>query len=147
MVRRGKPVGHQLAPPGPRSSRGTAQAEKSAAQRIADRICRVFVPVVIAAAVLTLAGWLLTGSPAERAVSAALAVLMIACPCALGLATPAALVVASGRGARLGIFINGHRALEASHAVDAVLLDKTGTVTTGTMAVTGVFRSTRYQPG
>ena len=117
----------------------SAQAEKSAAQRLADRICRVFVPVVIAAAVLTLAGWLLAGSPAERAVSAALAVLIIACPCALGLATPAALVVASGRGARLGIFIKGHQALEASHTVDTVLLDKTGTVTTGTMAVTGVY--------
>ena len=115
-----------------------AQADKSAAQRLADRICRVFVPVVLAAAFLTLAGWLLAGSPAERAVSAALAVLIIACPCALGLATPAALVVASGRGAQLGIFIKGHQALEASQSVDTVLLDKTGTVTTGIMAVTGV---------
>jgi Cu+-exporting ATPase len=115
-----------------------AQADKSAAQRLADRVCLVFVPVVLAAAVLTLAGWLLAGGPAERAVSAALAVLIIACPCALGLATPAALVVASGRGAQLGIFIKGHQALEASHAVDTVLLDKTGTVTTGTMTVTGL---------
>jgi Cu+-exporting ATPase len=117
----------------------SAQADKSAAQRLADRICLVFVPVVLAAAVLTLAGWLLAGSPAGRAVSAALAVLIIACPCALGLATPAALVVASGRGAQLGIFIKGHQALEASHAVDTVLLDKTGTVTTGIMTVTGVY--------
>jgi P-type Cu+ transporter len=115
-----------------------AQADKSAAQRLADRICRVFVPVVLAAAVLTLAGWALAGSPAERAVSAALAVLIIACPCALGLATPAALVVASGRGAQLGIFIKGHQALEASQSVDTVLVDKTGTVTAGTMEVTGV---------
>jgi heavy metal translocating P-type ATPase len=115
-----------------------AQADKSAAQRLADRVCLVFVPVVLAAAVLTLAGWLLAGGPAERAVSAALAVLIIACPCALGLATPAALVVASGRGAQLGIFIKGHQALEASRAVDTVLLDKTGTVTTGAMTVTGL---------
>jgi P-type Cu+ transporter len=120
-----------------------AQADKSATQRLADRICGVFVPVVIAAAVLTLAGWLLAGSPAERAVSAALAVLIIACPCALGLATPAALVVASGRGAQLGIFIKGHQALEASQSVDTVLLDKTGTVTAGTMTVTSV----RAAPG
>jgi Cu+-exporting ATPase len=117
---------------------GRAQADKSAAQRLADRICGVFVPVVLAASVLTLAGWLLAGSPAERAVSAALAVLIIACPCALGLATPAALVVACGRGAQLGIFIKGYQALEASRSVDTVLLDKTGTLTTGAMTVTGV---------
>jgi P-type Cu+ transporter len=115
-----------------------AQAGKSGIQRLADRICGVFVPVVLAAAVLTLAGWLAAGSPAEPAVSAALAVLIIACPCALGLATPAALVVACGRGAQLGIFIKGYPALEASRSVDTVVLDKTGTVTTGTMAVTGV---------
>src|SRR5579875_75377 len=81
-----------------------AQADKSNAQRLADRICGVFVPVVLAAAGLTLAGWLAAGAPAERAVSAGLAVLIIACPCALGRATPAALVVACGRGAQLGIF-------------------------------------------
>ncbi len=115
-----------------------AQADKSAAQRLADRICGVFVPVVLAAAVLTLAGWLLAGASAERGFSAALAVLIIACPCALGLATPAALVVACGRGAQLGIFIKGYQALEASRSVDTVLLDKTGTITTGVMAVTGV---------
>jgi heavy metal translocating P-type ATPase len=115
-----------------------AQADKSAVQRLADRICGVFVPAVLAAAALTAAGWLLAGAPAERAVSAALAVLIIACPCALGLATPAALVVACGRGAQLGIFIKGYAALEASRSVDTVLLDKTGTVTTGVLAVTGV---------
>jgi P-type Cu+ transporter len=117
---------------------GRAQADKSAAQRLADRICGVFVPAVLAAAGLTLGGWLLAGVPAERAVSAALAVLIIACPCALGLATPAALVVACGRGAELGIFIKGYQALEASRSVDTVLLDKTGTLTTGIMTVTGV---------
>ena len=115
-----------------------AQAGKSGVQRLADRICGVFVPVVLAASVLTLAGWLAAGSPAERAISAALAVLIIACPCALGLATPAALVVACGRGAQLGIFIKGYQALEASRSVDTVVLDKTGTLTTGTMTVTGV---------
>jgi Cu+-exporting ATPase len=115
-----------------------AQAEKSHIQRLADRICGVFVPLVLAAAALTLAGWLAAGSPAEPAVSAALAVLIIACPCALGLATPAALVVACGRGAQLGIFIKGYQALEASRSVDTIVLDKTGTVTTGVMAVTGV---------
>jgi P-type Cu+ transporter len=114
---------------------GQAQADKSAVQRLADRICGWFVPAVLAAAAITLAGWLVAGSPAERAVSAALAVLIIACPCALGLATPAALVVACGRGAKLGIFIKGYPALEASRSVDTVLLDKTGTLTTGQMAV------------
>ena len=120
-----------------------AQADKSAAQRLADRICGVFVPAVMAAAALTLAGWLLAGAPAERAVSASLAVLIIACPCALGLATPAALVVACGRGAQLGIFIKGYQALEASRCVDTVLLDKTGTITTGVMTVSG----TQTEPG
>ncbi len=115
-----------------------AQAEKSSVQRLADRICGVFVPAVLAAAALTLAGWLAAGAPAERAFSAALAVLIIACPCALGLATPAALVVACGRGAQLGIFIKGFPALEASRSVDTVLLDKTGTMTTGVMTVAGV---------
>jgi P-type Cu+ transporter len=115
-----------------------AQADKSSAQRLADRICGFFVPAVLAAAALTLAGWLLAGGPAERAFSAALAVLIIACPCALGLATPAALVVACGRGAELGIFIKGHQALEASRDVDTVLLDKTGTLTTGAMSVVAV---------
>jgi cation-transporting P-type ATPase A/B/Cu+-exporting ATPase len=115
-----------------------AQAGKAGIQRIADRICAVFVPAVLACAALTLAGWLLAGSPAGHAFSAALAVLIIACPCALGLATPAALVVASGRGAQLGIFIKGYQALESSRAIDTVVLDKTGTVTTGRMTVTAV---------
>jgi Cu+-exporting ATPase len=115
-----------------------AQSQKAAIQRLADRICRVFVPAVLVASGLTLAGWLLAGSPAEEAFSAALAVLIVACPCALGLATPAALMVACGRGAQLGIFIKRYEALESSRAVDTVVLDKTGTVTTGVMAVTGV---------
>ena len=115
-----------------------AQAEKAAVQRLADRVCGVFVPAVLACAVLTLAGWLLAGSPAGHAVSAALAVLIIACPCALGLATPAALVAASGRGAQLGIFIKGYQALESSRSVNTVVLDKTGTVTTGRMSLAGV---------
>jgi P-type Cu+ transporter len=120
-----------------------AQAGKAGIQRLADQICAVFVPAVLACSALTLAGWLLAGSPAGHAVSAALAVLIIACPCALGLATPAALVVASGRGAKLGIFIKGYQALESSRAIDTVVLDKTGTVTTGQMTVTAV----RTMPG
>ena len=115
-----------------------AQADKADIQRLADRICAVFVPTVLACAALTLTGWLAAGSPAGHAVSAALAVLIIACPCALGLATPAALVAASGRGAQLGIFIKGYQALESSRAIDTVVLDKTGTVTTGQMAVAAV---------
>jgi cation-transporting P-type ATPase A/B/Cu+-exporting ATPase len=112
-----------------------AQAEKAAIQRFADRICGVFVPAVLASSVLTLAGWLLAGAAPGHAVSAALAVLIIACPCALGLATPAALVAACGRGAQLGIFIKGYQALESSRSVDTVVLDKTGTVTTGQMTL------------
>jgi P-type Cu+ transporter len=112
-----------------------AQAQKAAIQRVADRICGYFVPAVLGCAVLTLAGWLLAGDPAARAFSAGLAVLIIACPCALGLATPAALVAASGRGAQLGIFIKRYQALESSRAVNVVVLDKTGTVTTGRMSV------------
>ena len=115
-----------------------AQAGKAGIQRLADRVCAVFVPSVLACSALTLAGWLLAGSPAGHAVSAALAVLIIACPCALGLATPAALIVASGQGARMGIFIKGYQALESSSAIDTVVLDKTGTVTTGQMTVAAV---------
>ena len=114
-----------------------AQAEKAAIQRLADRICGVFVPAVLAC-VLTLAGWLLAGASAGHAVSAGLAVLIIACPCALGLATPAALVAACGRGAQLGIFIKGYQALESSRTIDTVVLDKTGTVTTGQMTLAHV---------
>ena len=115
-----------------------AQAEKAAIQRLADHVSGVFVPLVLVLALATLTGWLLASSPPEHAFSAALAVLIIACPCALGLATPAALAVACGRGAQLGIFIKGFRALEFSRSVDTVVLDKTGTVTTGKMAVTGL---------
>ena len=115
-----------------------AQMEKAGVQRLADRIAGIFVPSVLVLAALTLIAWLLAGRPAELAFSAALAVLIIACPCALGLATPAALMVACGRGAQLGIFIKGYRALESSRAVDTVVLDKTGTVTTGVMRVTAV---------
>jgi P-type Cu+ transporter len=115
-----------------------AQADKAAIQRLADRISGVFVPAVLICAALTLAGWLLAGGPAGHAFAAALAVLIIACPCALGLATPAALVAACGRGAQLGIFIKGYQALESSRAVDTVVLDKTGTVTTGRMSLAGV---------
>ena len=99
----------------------------------------MFVPAVLAGAAATLAGWLLAGSPAEHAFSAGLAVLIIACPCALGLATPAALVAACGRGASNGIFVKDYQALESSRAVDVVVLDKTGTVTTGRMSLAGVW--------
>ena len=115
-----------------------ARAEKAAIQRLADRICGVFVPLVLTFSALTLAGWLLAGSPVGHAVSAGLAVLIIACPCALGLATPAALVAACGRGAQLGIFIKGYQALESSRSADTAVLDKTGTVTTGRMSLAGV---------
>jgi heavy metal translocating P-type ATPase len=115
-----------------------AQTGKAALQRLADRISGVFVPVVLALSVFTLAGWLLSGSDVNAAVGAALAVLVIACPCALGLATPTALMVASGRGAQLGIFIKGHHALETSRTIDTVVFDKTGTVTEGKMAVVAV---------
>jgi P-type Cu+ transporter len=115
-----------------------AQAQKAAIQRVADRICGVFVPAVLAAAAATLAGWLTVGAPAEHAVSAALAVLIIACPCALGLATPAALVAACGRGAQLGTFIKGYQVLERSRSITVVVLDKTGTVSTGRMSLADV---------
>jgi cation-transporting P-type ATPase A/B/Cu+-exporting ATPase len=117
---------------------GRAQAETAAIQRLADRASGIFVPLVLVAAALTLAGWLLAGAAAEQAFSAGLAVLIIACPCALGLATPAALVAACGRGAQLGIFIKGHQALESSGLIDTVVFDKTGTVTSGRMAVTAL---------
>ncbi|HEX4704153.1 MAG TPA: copper-translocating P-type ATPase, partial [Pseudonocardiaceae bacterium] len=112
-----------------------AQTGKADVQRLADRVSAVFVPVVICLSLLTLAGWLLIDGSVARAISSALAVLIIACPCALGLATPTALLVASGRGAQLGIFIKGHQALESAKIIDTVVLDKTGTVTRGRMAV------------
>ncbi|MEU3626519.1 copper-translocating P-type ATPase [Amycolatopsis coloradensis] len=113
-----------------------AQARKAAVQRLVDRICAVFVPAVLGVAVLTLSVWLLSGAPAREGFAAAVAVLIIACPCALGLATPTALMAGVGRGAQLGILIKGPDALEASRTVDTVVLDKTGTVTTGKMTVT-----------
>ena len=112
-----------------------AQNEKAAAQRLADRISAVFVPVVLALACATFAGWLVTGHDAGQAASASLSVLIIACPCALGLATPAALVVASNEGARQGIFFKSYRALEQSRHIDTMVLDKTGTLTEGQMGV------------
>jgi Cu+-exporting ATPase len=115
-----------------------AQGQKAAIQRLADKISGVFVPAVLVLAVATLTGWLAAGAAPARAFGAGLAVLIIACPCSLGLATPAALIVACGRGARLGIFIKGYPALESSCLVDTVVLDKTGTVTTGSMSVTGI---------
>lgn len=115
-----------------------AQVQKADAQRLADRIASVFVPCVFAIAGLTAAGWLLAGAAPERAFSAALAVLVIACPCALGLATPTAMLVACGRGAQLGIFLKGYQTLEATRAVDTVVFDKTGTLTTGTLTVSAV---------
>ena len=115
-----------------------AQNEKAAVQRLADRIASVFVPVVMMISFVTLATWLLFGGSREEAFSAALSVLIIACPCALGLATPTALLVAAGRGASLGIFFKGYQALEVSRQVDTVVLDKTGTITEGKMAVTDV---------
>ncbi len=116
-----------------------AQNQKAAVQRLADRISGVFVPVVLVIAIGTLAAWLLAGGSSEQAFSAALSVMIIACPCALGLATPAALLVASGRAARLGIFFKGYQGLEASRQVDTVLLDKTGTLTHGQMVIADVY--------
>jgi Cu+-exporting ATPase len=115
-----------------------AQAGKAPVQRLADRISGAFVPVVIAIALATLAFWLGTGAGAAEAFTAAVAVLIIACPCALGLATPTALLVGTGRGARLGILIKGPEVLEATRRVDTVVLDKTGTVTEGRMALAEV---------
>ncbi|HEU0192286.1 MAG TPA: heavy metal translocating P-type ATPase [Mycobacterium sp.] len=112
-----------------------AQSGKASVQRLADRVSAVFVPTVLVLAALTLAGWLLAGRPAAAAFTAAVAVLIIACPCALGLATPTAILVGTGRGAQLGILIKDPRVLERVHGIDTVVLDKTGTVTTGVMTV------------
>ena len=124
-----------------------AQGGKAAIQRLADRISTVFVPAVILIALVTLAGWLLTGHSAGTAFTAAVAVLIIACPCALGLATPLALLVASGRGARLGILIKGPEVLESTRKADTIVLDKTGTVTTGQLSVHGVVPATGVHTG
>ncbi len=115
-----------------------AQSGKAPVQRLADRVAGVFVPVVIAIAVATLAYWLGTGASVAFAFTAAVAVLIIACPCALGLATPTALLVGTGRGAQLGILIKGPEILESTRRVDTIVLDKTGTVTTGKMALAAV---------
>ncbi|NNG38124.1 copper-translocating P-type ATPase [Flexivirga sp. ID2601S] len=115
-----------------------AQAGKAQVQRLADRVSAVFVPVVLGLAALTFAGWLVLGGSTVTAFTAAVAVLVIACPCALGLATPTALLVGSGRGAQLGLLIKGPEVLENTRTVDTVLLDKTGTVTTGRMGVADV---------
>ena len=115
-----------------------AQTGKARVQRLADRISAVFVPVVIGAAVVTLAGWLAAGRGGGAAFTAAVAVLIIACPCAMGLATPTAILVGTGRGAQLGILIKGPEALESTRAVDTIVLDKTGTITTGRMSLVDV---------
>jgi Cu+-exporting ATPase len=115
-----------------------AQSGKAPVQRLADRVSAVFVPVVIGAALVTLAAWLLAGRPATAAFGAAVAVAIIACPCAMGLATPTAMLVGSGRGAQLGILIKGPQVLESTREIDTVVLDKTGTVTTGRMSLTDV---------
>ena len=115
-----------------------AQSGKADVQRLADKVAGVFVPIVIGIAVATLAGWLGAGFPVTAAFTAAVAVLIIACPCALGLATPTALLVGTGRGAQLGILIRGPEVLESTRAVDTIVLDKTGTVTTGRMTLLDV---------
>ncbi len=115
-----------------------AQRTKAPVERLADRISAVFVPVVLVISLLTLVGWLVLSGDADAAFTAAVAVLIVACPCALGLATPTALMVGTGRGAQLGILIRGPQVLESTRAVDTIVLDKTGTVTSGRMAVTDV---------
>ncbi|MFB4193203.1 heavy metal translocating P-type ATPase [Streptomyces carpaticus] len=115
-----------------------AQSGKAAAQRLADRISAVFVPAVLVLSLGTLAFWLLTGGGVSAAFTAAVAVLIIACPCALGLATPTALMVGTGRGAQLGILIKGPEVLENTRKADTIVLDKTGTVTTGRMTLLAV---------
>ncbi|MFN3950588.1 heavy metal translocating P-type ATPase [Microbacterium sp.] len=115
-----------------------AQLGKSRVQRLADRISGVFVPVVIVLAVLTLAAWLIAGQPLAAGFTAAVAVLIIACPCALGLATPIAILVGTGRAAQLGILVTGPAALESAERIDTIVLDKTGTLTAGRMSVTSV---------
>ena len=115
-----------------------AQSGKAPVQRLADRVSAVFVPTVLAIAALTFVGWLLAGGTWSQAFTATIAVLIIACPCALGLATPTALLVGTGRGAQLGILIKGPEVLESTRRVDTIVLDKTGTVTTGRLRVVDV---------
>ena len=115
-----------------------AQAGKAPVQRLADQISGVFVPIVIVVALLTLGGWLLAGGSVQAAFTAAVAVLVVACPCALGLATPTAILVGSGRASQLGILIKNAEILEQTRSIDTMLLDKTGTVTTGVMSLESV---------
>ncbi|GEP35431.1 carbonate dehydratase [Nocardioides szechwanensis] len=123
-----------------------AQNGKAQVQRLADRVSAVFVPIVIALSLVTLGGWLLTGHSVTAAFTAAVAVLIIACPCALGLATPTALLVGTGRGAQLGVLIKGPEVLESTRVVDTIVLDKTGTVTTGRMELVDVIPASGVDP-
>jgi Cu+-exporting ATPase len=123
-----------------------AQSGKAEVQRLADRVSAVFVPIVLALAALTLLAWLVAGGSTDDAFTAAVAVLIIACPCALGLATPTALLVGTGRGAQHGILVSGPAALESARRIDTVVLDKTGTVTTGRMSVAGVHPAAGVDP-
>ena len=115
-----------------------AQGSRAEVQRLADRVSAVFVPVAIAVAVLTLIGWLLIDGDTDAAFTAAVAVLIIACPCALGLATPLGIMVGTGRGAQMGVIIKGGEVLEDTRAIDAIVVDKTGTLTEAAMTVTGI---------
>jgi len=123
-----------------------AQTGKAPVQRLADRISAIFVPVVIALAAVTLGFWIGAGESVATAFTAAVAVLIIACPCALGLATPTAILVGTGRGAQLGILIKGPEVLESTRTVDTIVLDKTGTVTTGRMALVDVLPESGTDP-
>jgi P-type Cu+ transporter len=123
-----------------------AQAGKSRVQRLADRVSAVFVPIVIVLAVLTLGAWLLAGQPVAAGFTAAVAVLIIACPCALGLATPIALLVGTGRGAQQGVLITGPAALESAERIDTIVLDKTGTLTAGDMRLQEVIAAPGDEP-
>jgi Cu+-exporting ATPase len=123
-----------------------AQNGKAQVQRLADRVSGIFVPIVITLAAATLGFWLGTGTPVAAALTAAVAVLIIACPCALGLATPTALLVGTGRGAQLGILIKGPEVLESTRSIDTIVLDKTGTVTTGKMTLADVITADGEDP-
>ncbi len=112
-----------------------AQTKKAPVQRLADRISAIFVPIVIVLALATVVGWSITGADLAFAFTAGVAVLIIACPCALGLATPTALLVGTGRGAQMGIVIRGPEILESTRKIDTIVLDKTGTLTQGRMSV------------
>jgi heavy metal translocating P-type ATPase len=124
-----------------------AQTRKAPIEHLADKVASIFVPVVIGIALVTITGWLLTGHSVESSLLAAVAVLIIACPCAMGLATPAAVMVGTGRGAQLGILIKGGDVLERAGYLDAVVLDKTGTLTEGRMALTDVHPADDVDPG